>query len=192
MFKLIDLRSSLQYPLQIWTRRTSSASPTHLSTYRRSNQTELGYALDNFLNSCQLLIHRTEHILKTLNPVWQPFTLSMAKLCGNNQQQGILFQVHSYHRSPQCNRFMIGTNLVTWTLLASAHALVCAILFYLMHIQFKTFKRQKIFPSSIRKNKPRASNLPMPWNNPPENIPIQVSFTSKSNLIPFTRFWTTF
>ncbi|XP_048765643.2 copine-3-like [Ostrea edulis] len=42
------------------------------------------------------VVHRTEVIKNTLNPVWRPFTLSVHDLCGGNKSQDIKFDCYDY------------------------------------------------------------------------------------------------
>ncbi|XP_062569286.1 copine-3-like [Saccostrea cucullata] len=42
------------------------------------------------------VVHRTEVIKNTLNPVWRPFTLSSHALCGGNKSEDIKFDCYDY------------------------------------------------------------------------------------------------
>ncbi|XP_061179725.1 copine-3-like [Saccostrea echinata] len=42
------------------------------------------------------VVHRTEVIKNTLNPVWRPFTLSVHAMCGGNKSEDIKFDCYDY------------------------------------------------------------------------------------------------
>jgi len=43
-------------------------------------------------------VHKTETIMKTLNPIWHPFTLSAQKLCGGDLDRPIVFDCYDWDK----------------------------------------------------------------------------------------------
>lgn len=44
-------------------------------------------------------IHKTEKILKTLDPVWNPFVLSLSRLCNNDPKWPIIIECYDWDQS---------------------------------------------------------------------------------------------